>query len=146
MASVAQFKLLMPHPGLENENPTSSISSKRRSAIQKPTVTSASKPEVAKRKHHTKRKTGGITCKSVHSNFESRTSATIAHPSCQTNPSYRTRHIKYDEGRPFCKRCVTGGWTCDGYTNLPQSTKCSNFEQRPPLCPPALQRVRCELD
>lgn len=35
-------------------------------------------------------------------------------------PNCRRRHIKCDEGRPTCQKCIRAGLTCEGYDSLPQ--------------------------
>lgn len=38
----------------------------------------------------------------------------------------RKRHVKCDEARPFCTRCVRAGWTCDGYPQQEAAGRDSN--------------------
>ncbi|CEJ95184.1 hypothetical protein VHEMI10681 [[Torrubiella] hemipterigena] len=39
----------------------------------------------------------------------------------------RMRHVKCDEGKPFCSRCITARRQCDGYEEAPSSDLASSF-------------------
>ncbi|KAH6953613.1 hypothetical protein DER45DRAFT_528184 [Fusarium avenaceum] len=68
-------------------------------------ATNASRPR--RRAYHTKAKTGCRTCK--------------------------IRRVRCDEGKPACNRCVSTGWTCDGYTSpSPSSSTASSDLSKSP--------------
>ncbi|KAH7242798.1 hypothetical protein BKA59DRAFT_547007 [Fusarium tricinctum] len=72
-------------------------------------ATNASRPR--RRAYHTKAKTGCRTCK--------------------------IRRVRCDEGKPACNRCVSTGWTCDGYTSpsTSPSTASSDLSSSPSPTP-----------
>ena len=70
-----------------------------------------SNPDKKRRKCPSKTKAGCITCKSVSSLW------TIAVPaSFVSNGNHRIRHVKCDEEKPACSRCLKSGRQCDGYS------------------------------
>ena len=65
--------------------------------------------------------------------------ATIVILAAITNERPSIRRIKCDEGKPSCKRCISTGRKCDGYTSLPllpqpdaaaPSVSCSSWDER----------------
>ena len=85
-------------------------------------------PDKKKRKCPSKTKAGCITCKLVSS---LRTFAVPA--SLLSDCTHRIRHVKCDEEKPACSRCLKSGRQCDGYS----------FDGRRPDHDP-LQIVHCQ--